>query len=48
MLSSPGAGDLLDFFSVRHICSADIGFVSNSGSPLLIGMTSLTQCGRHL
>ena len=48
MLSSLGAGDLLDFFSVRHICSADIGFVSNSGSPLLIGITSLAQCGRYL
>ena len=48
MLSSPGAGDLLDFFSVHHITSTDIGLVPNAGSPLLTGMTSLTQCGRYL
>ena len=48
MLSSPGAGDFLDFFSVHHITSTDIGLVPNAGSPLLTSMTSLTQCGRYL
>ena len=36
MLSSPGAEDLLDFLSARHICSLVKGVVLNSSFSLLI------------